>query len=202
MLFRSDCGPTTCGASTCSPTATTMAGWSQATQDAARMRSGPRTMSCSGCGRPAQPSTPQCTSRYNSIYPASVCWFWRRIFTTVTRTVILGVNPTHPVFWRLGTLSRTTSSHVVVSCLYLGQASLGDSPSAALLVRNRVHEALRVSALPKHHATAPVFVYTRPVFIDRNRRFLSQVRNKEIQVRLARRPLPERSPPEFQGVWF
>ncbi|XP_046907236.1 hyaluronidase PH-20-like [Hypomesus transpacificus] len=65
------------------------------------------------------------------------------------------------------------ASSALYPSVYL-QASLGDSPSAALLVRNRVHEALRVSALPKHHATAPVFVYTRPVFIDRNRRFLSQ----------------------------
>ncbi|KAL0962666.1 hypothetical protein UPYG_G00343620 [Umbra pygmaea] len=53
------------------------------------------------------------------------------------------------------------------------QASLGDRHSAALLVRNRVKEALRVSALPSRHAPAAIYVYTRPVFIDQNRRFLS-----------------------------
>uniref|UniRef100_A0A673C2F9 Hyaluronidase n=1 Tax=Sphaeramia orbicularis TaxID=375764 RepID=A0A673C2F9_9TELE len=49
-----------------------------------------------------------------------------------------------------------------------------DNPKAALMVRNRVQEALRVSALPRRTGTAPVFVYTRPVFVDQNRRFLSQ----------------------------
>lgn len=43
------------------------------------------------------------------------------------------------------------------------------------MVRNRVQEALRVSALPGWSATAPVFVYMRPVFVDDNKRFLSQV---------------------------
>uniref|UniRef100_A0A3Q1EUW8 Hyaluronidase n=1 Tax=Acanthochromis polyacanthus TaxID=80966 RepID=A0A3Q1EUW8_9TELE len=50
-----------------------------------------------------------------------------------------------------------------------------NDPKAALMVRNRVQEALRVSALPGRSATTPVFVYMRPVFADQNRRFLSQV---------------------------
>uniref|UniRef100_A0A4W6BRK2 Hyaluronidase n=1 Tax=Lates calcarifer TaxID=8187 RepID=A0A4W6BRK2_LATCA len=63
--------------------------------------------------------------------------------------------------------------------LWLWEASTALYPSvylqvAALMVRNRVQEALRVSTLPRRSATAPVFVYTRPVFVDQNRRFLSQ----------------------------
>uniref|UniRef100_A0A3Q3E3X3 Hyaluronidase n=1 Tax=Labrus bergylta TaxID=56723 RepID=A0A3Q3E3X3_9LABR len=45
----------------------------------------------------------------------------------------------------------------------------------ALMVRYNIQEALRVSALPRGNATAPVFVYMRPVFADQNKRFLSQV---------------------------
>lgn len=60
-----------------------------------------------------------------------------------------------------------------IHCFF--QASLADNPKAALMVRNRVQEALRVSALPKRLRAAPVFVYTRPVFVDQNRRFLNQV---------------------------
>lgn len=52
------------------------------------------------------------------------------------------------------------------------------------MVRNRVQEALRVSALPRRTGTAPVFVYTRPVFVDENRRFLSQVNESSFQVKL------------------
>ncbi|XP_040886326.1 hyaluronidase PH-20-like [Toxotes jaculatrix] len=65
------------------------------------------------------------------------------------------------------------SSTALYPSVYL-QASLADNPRAALMVRNRVQEALRVSALPRQSGTAPVFVYTRPVFIDQNRHFLSQ----------------------------
>ncbi|XP_066524980.1 hyaluronidase PH-20-like [Hoplias malabaricus] len=57
--------------------------------------------------------------------------------------------------------------------IYL-QASLADHRSAALMVQNRVHEALRVAALPRRTHTAPVYVYSRPVFIDQNKRLLSQ----------------------------
>ncbi|XP_026216872.1 hyaluronidase PH-20-like [Anabas testudineus] len=65
------------------------------------------------------------------------------------------------------------SSTALYPSVYL-QTSLADNPRAALMVRNRVQEALRVSALPGWSVTAPVFVYTRPVFVDQNRRFLSQ----------------------------
>ncbi|XP_035534976.1 hyaluronidase PH-20-like [Morone saxatilis] len=67
------------------------------------------------------------------------------------------------------------SSTALYPSAYL-QVSLADNPRAALMVRNRVQEALRVSALPRRSGTtAPVFVYMRPVFVDQNRRFLSQV---------------------------
>uniref|UniRef100_A0A3B4TS15 Hyaluronidase n=1 Tax=Seriola dumerili TaxID=41447 RepID=A0A3B4TS15_SERDU len=65
------------------------------------------------------------------------------------------------------------SSTALYPSVYL-QASLADNPRAALMVRNRVQEALRVSTLPRRSGTAPVFVYMRPVFVDQNRRFLSQ----------------------------
>uniref|UniRef100_A0A665TAI3 Hyaluronidase n=1 Tax=Echeneis naucrates TaxID=173247 RepID=A0A665TAI3_ECHNA len=65
------------------------------------------------------------------------------------------------------------SSSALYPSVYL-QASLADNPRAALMVRNRVQEALRVSSLPRRSGTAPVFVYMRPVFVDQNRRFLSQ----------------------------
>ncbi|XP_071359029.1 hyaluronidase PH-20-like isoform X2 [Trachinotus anak] len=65
------------------------------------------------------------------------------------------------------------SSTALYPSVYL-QASLADNPRAALMVRNRVQEALRVSTLPRQSGTAPVFVYMRPVFVDQNRRFLSQ----------------------------
>ncbi|KAI3366784.1 hypothetical protein L3Q82_009448, partial [Scortum barcoo] len=65
------------------------------------------------------------------------------------------------------------SSTALYPSIYL-QVSLADNPRAALVVRNRVQEALRVSALPRRRATAPVFAYARPVFVGQNRRFLSQ----------------------------
>ncbi|KAG8005650.1 Hyaluronidase PH-20 [Nibea albiflora] len=65
------------------------------------------------------------------------------------------------------------SSTALFPSVYL-QISLADNPRATLMVRNRVREALRVSALPRWSGTAPVFVYMRPVFVDQNKRFLSQ----------------------------
>ncbi|KAK5849309.1 hypothetical protein PBY51_008959 [Eleginops maclovinus] len=65
------------------------------------------------------------------------------------------------------------SSTALYPSIYL-QVSLADNPRAALMVRNRVQEALRVSALPRQGGTAPVFAYMRPVFVDENKRFLSQ----------------------------
>lgn len=58
--------------------------------------------------------------------------------------------------------------------IYL-QASQGDHRSAALMVRHRVREALRVAALPNRTHAAPVYVYSRPVFSDHSKRLLSQV---------------------------
>uniref|UniRef100_A0A8C9YDH9 Hyaluronidase n=1 Tax=Sander lucioperca TaxID=283035 RepID=A0A8C9YDH9_SANLU len=66
------------------------------------------------------------------------------------------------------------SSTALYPSVYL-QVFLADNPRAALMVRNRIKEALRVSALPRRSGTAPVFAYMRPVFVDQNRRFLSQV---------------------------
>uniref|UniRef100_A0A3B3XSM6 Hyaluronidase n=1 Tax=Poecilia mexicana TaxID=48701 RepID=A0A3B3XSM6_9TELE len=43
--------------------------------------------------------------------------------------------------------------------------TLRNSPRAALYVRNRVQEALRVAALPKHLSTVPVYVYSRPLIL-------------------------------------
>uniref|UniRef100_UPI0037E8349A hyaluronidase-1-like n=1 Tax=Semicossyphus pulcher TaxID=241346 RepID=UPI0037E8349A len=65
------------------------------------------------------------------------------------------------------------SSTALFPSVYL-QVSLSDNPKAALMVRNRIQEALRVSALPGRSVTAPVFAYMRPVFVNQNRRFLSQ----------------------------
>ncbi|XP_041637286.1 hyaluronidase PH-20-like [Cheilinus undulatus] len=66
------------------------------------------------------------------------------------------------------------SSTALFPSVYL-QVSLADNPKASLMVRNRVQESLRVAAQPRRSATAPVFVYMRPVFVDHHRRFLSQV---------------------------
>lgn len=77
------------------------------------------------------------------------------------------------------------SSDIFFSLLFFFQVSLADNPRAALMVRNRVQEALRVSALPRQSgAAAPVFAYTRPVFVDQNRRFLSQVNGSDLNVDL------------------
>ncbi|KAK5896134.1 hypothetical protein CgunFtcFv8_009768 [Champsocephalus gunnari] len=66
------------------------------------------------------------------------------------------------------------SSSALYPSIYL-QVSLADNPRAALMVRNRIQEALRVSALPQGQGgTAPVFAYMRAVFVDENKRFLSQ----------------------------
>ncbi|XP_034541920.1 hyaluronidase PH-20-like [Notolabrus celidotus] len=41
---------------------------------------------------------------------------------------------------------------------------LRDSPKATLFVRNRVQEAVRVAKLPTHPYTAPIYVYSRPLY--------------------------------------
>lgn len=53
--------------------------------------------------------------------------------------------------------------------------TLRNSPRAALYVRNRVQEALRVAALPKRPYTVPVYVYARPLYRDQNEKFQTQV---------------------------
>ncbi|XP_061106663.1 hyaluronidase PH-20 [Conger conger] len=65
------------------------------------------------------------------------------------------------------------SSTALYPSVYLLSA-LGGTRWAALYVRNRVQEAMRVAALPKRPFTAPVYVYTRPVFTDQNRSFLNK----------------------------
>ncbi|KAM9377088.1 hyaluronidase-1-like [Pholidichthys leucotaenia] len=52
--------------------------------------------------------------------------------------------------------------------LHLG---LRNSPRAALYVRNRVQEALRVAALPQRPYTAPVYVYSRPLYRNQAEKF-------------------------------
>ena len=54
-------------------------------------------------------------------------------------------------------------------------SKLKSSPLAALFVRNRVQEAIRVSKLPSAESPLPIFTYTRPVFSDKPSEYLSQV---------------------------
>ncbi|XP_023694797.1 hyaluronidase-1-like [Paramormyrops kingsleyae] len=65
------------------------------------------------------------------------------------------------------------SSTALFPSVYL-TASLGGGSHTALFVRHRVQEAMRTAALARPAAALPVYVYTRPVFVDQNRRFLSQ----------------------------
>ncbi|XP_029009178.1 hyaluronidase-5-like [Betta splendens] len=58
--------------------------------------------------------------------------------------------------------------------IYLPQ-SLHSSHNAALYVRHRVQEAVRVAALPRRPFTSPVYVYSRPLYRDQNTRFLSEM---------------------------
>lgn len=107
-------------------------------------------MSCSGCGSPALPSTPLSTCRLVRLWA---------IFT----------------FYVSLSLFQNFNSSSFFCIIARFQVFLADNPRAALMVRNRIKEALRVSALPRRSGTAPVFAYMRPVFVDQNRRFLSQV---------------------------
>lgn len=67
------------------------------------------------------------------------------------------------------------ASTALYPSIYL-QASLADSPNAVLMVRHRVHEALRVAALPRRRTyTVPIYVYARPVFVDQTKTLLSLV---------------------------
>ncbi|MFT7799655.1 hyaluronidase PH-20-like [Arapaima gigas] len=64
------------------------------------------------------------------------------------------------------------TSTALFPSIYL-RTNLGSSLNALLFVRNRVQEALRVAALPQKSFTAPVYVYSRPVFADLNNIFLT-----------------------------
>ncbi|XP_014640718.1 PREDICTED: hyaluronidase PH-20 [Ceratotherium simum simum] len=57
--------------------------------------------------------------------------------------------------------------------IYLN-SHLKSSPQAALFVRNRVQEAIRISKLPNAKTPLPVFVYARPIFSDMSLEYLSQ----------------------------
>ena len=52
---------------------------------------------------------------------------------------------------------------------------LKSTPNAALYVRNRVQEAIRLSKIASVESPLPVFVYARPVFTDGSSTYLSQV---------------------------
>lgn len=66
------------------------------------------------------------------------------------------------------------SSTALFPSAYLWSALSGDL-KAAQFVRNQVQEAMRVSVLPGHQYTVPVYVYLRPVFGDQNHLYLSEV---------------------------
>ncbi|XP_073687750.1 hyaluronidase PH-20 [Garra rufa] len=53
--------------------------------------------------------------------------------------------------------------------------SVSGSRSAALFVRHQVQEATRVAALPKHHHTAPVYVYLRPLLRDQRELYMNEI---------------------------
>uniref|UniRef100_A0A8C5KGA4 Hyaluronidase n=1 Tax=Jaculus jaculus TaxID=51337 RepID=A0A8C5KGA4_JACJA len=57
--------------------------------------------------------------------------------------------------------------------IYL-RSDLKSNPNAALYVRGRVQEAIRVSKVPDARNPLPIFVYTRLVFTDKIFEFLSQ----------------------------
>ncbi|XP_056596246.1 hyaluronidase-5-like [Triplophysa dalaica] len=53
--------------------------------------------------------------------------------------------------------------------------ALRNNQNAAHFVRGRVQEAVRVSALPKHLYTSPIYVYLRPLFRDQSKIYLSEM---------------------------
>nr|XP_046251319.1 hyaluronidase PH-20-like [Scatophagus argus] len=58
--------------------------------------------------------------------------------------------------------------------VYLSE-TLRNSPQAALFVRNRVQEAMRVAMLPKRPYTVPIYVYSRPLYRNQNQKFLTEM---------------------------
>lgn len=67
-------------------------------------------------------------------------------------------------------------SSALFPSVYISQ-TLANSTFTKLYVRNRVQEAMRVAELPRRPRTAPVYVYSRPLFRDQSSTFLSQVRH-------------------------
>ncbi|CAG5957542.1 unnamed protein product [Menidia menidia] len=65
-------------------------------------------------------------------------------------------------------------SSALFPSIYL-HLSLRNSPQAALYVRHRVQEALRVAALPKRAYTVPVYVYSRLLYRDQTKKLESQM---------------------------
>ncbi|KAK7891173.1 hypothetical protein WMY93_023136 [Mugilogobius chulae] len=65
------------------------------------------------------------------------------------------------------------TSTALFPSIYL-DIKLKNTPRVALFVRNRVQEALRVAALARPSRTAPVYVYTWPLYRDQSEVFLSQ----------------------------
>ncbi|XP_036964348.1 hyaluronidase PH-20-like [Acanthopagrus latus] len=53
--------------------------------------------------------------------------------------------------------------------------SLKNSPKAVLYVRHRVEEAVRVAMLPKRPYTIPIYVYSRPLYRQQTRKYLSKM---------------------------
>lgn len=51
---------------------------------------------------------------------------------------------------------------------------LRNSPNAAMFVRNRIEEAMRVAALPHRPYMVPIYVYSRPLYRHQTQIFLSQ----------------------------
>ncbi|XP_055049243.2 hyaluronidase-5 [Misgurnus anguillicaudatus] len=65
------------------------------------------------------------------------------------------------------------SSTALFPSAYLPLA-LQNNQNAAYFVRGRVQEAVRVSALPNHPYTSPIYVYLRPLFRDQSEIYLSE----------------------------
>ncbi|KAI9547466.1 hypothetical protein NQZ68_017015 [Dissostichus eleginoides] len=65
------------------------------------------------------------------------------------------------------------TSTALFPSIYL-HLSMRNSPKAALFVRNRVLEALRVATLPKRSYTVPIYVYSRPLYRDQTEIFQSK----------------------------
>ncbi|XP_066543131.1 hyaluronidase PH-20-like [Amia ocellicauda] len=70
---------------------------------------------------------------------------------------------------------------------------LKDSWKAALFVRHRVLEAMRVAQRPRRSEPIPVYVYNRPVIVGHTQQFLSQVCTADWDTKLVRVRTPRRT---------